>query len=408
MINTELLLGGLFIILLGLPSLLISLELLLGQKRLKKIPLNSGPNKSCTILMPAHNEELVIEHTLVQLKKEISADDRIVVIADNCTDNTVSICKSLNVEVIERQSIDKRGKGFALDFGIQYIAKQMPTTLVILDADSEFQPGGLARLVSRSQTDNTVIQSMYLMRSPAHAPIKTRVAEFAWLVKNRIRPTGLARLGLGCHLQGSGMAFPGEVFEQVSLASGSIVEDLELGLKLTALGYKIGFEPYAVVNSHFPTSTDGTQSQRTRWEHGHLASIAMLPKMIFSALKKRQFNVIGLCLDAAIPPTIMWLLLVILASFFSGVLTLFNVNMPFYIALICLSGILTGLLLAWLCHGLSLIKVSDFWGIMKFVGSKFSIYKTFFTARQKEWVRTDRTKENVDSPIDKDDQKDGL
>jgi cellulose synthase/poly-beta-1,6-N-acetylglucosamine synthase-like glycosyltransferase len=408
MSNIDLLLGGLFIVLLGVPSLLISLELLLGQKRLKKIPTNDSPKKSCTILMPAHNEELVIENTLLQLKQEVSADDRIVVIADNCTDKTVSICESLNVEVIERQSIDKRGKGFALDFGIQHISKQMPTTVVILDADSEFEEGGLTRLVSRSQTYNTVVQSMYLMRSSAGAPIKTRVAEFAWLVKNRIRPTGLARLGLGCHLQGSGMAFPAAVFDQVSLASGSIVEDLELGLKLTALGYKIAFEPYAVVNSSFPTSTDGTESQRTRWEHGHLASIAMLPKMVFSALKKRQFNVIGLCLDAAIPPTIMWLILVILASLFSGVLTLLNVNIPFYIALTCLSGILIGLFLSWLYHGLTLIKVSDFWGILKFVGSKFSIYKTFFTARQKEWVRTDRTKENVDANRDKHDKKDGL
>ncbi|HEY7865773.1 MAG TPA: glycosyltransferase family 2 protein [Psychromonas sp.] len=408
MSNIELLLGSLFIVLLGVPSLLISLELLLGQKRLKKIPTNASLKKSCTVLMPAHNEELVIEHTLLQLKQEISADDRIVVIADNCTDNTVSICKALNVEVIERQSVDKRGKGFALDFGIQHISKKMPTTVVILDADSEFEQGGLARLVSRSQTYNTVVQSMYLMRSPADAPIKTRVAEFAWLVKNRIRPTGLARLGLGCHLQGSGMAFPAEVFDQVSLASGSIVEDLELGLKLTALGYKIVFEPYAVVNSSFPTSNDGTDTQRTRWEHGHLASIAMLPKMVFSALKKRQFNVVGLCLDAAIPPTIMWLILVILATLLSWVCTFFNVNMPFYIALTCLSGILIGLFLSWLYHGLTLIKVSDFWGIMKFVGSKFSIYKTFFTARQKEWVRTDRTKENVDVTADEHDKKDGL
>jgi cellulose synthase/poly-beta-1,6-N-acetylglucosamine synthase-like glycosyltransferase len=393
MTNVEMILTALFIVVIGLPSLLISLELFLGLYRLAKITTSITTRQPCTILMPAHNEELVIEQTLKQLKMEVLAEDRIVVIADNCSDNTVLICKSLNVEVIERYSTDKRGKGFALDFGIQHISACLPETVVILDADSEFSPGSLAALVSRSQSGNTVVQSMYLMRSPQGAPIKTRVAEFAWLVKNRIRPTGLARLGLGCHLQGSGMAFPAEVFDKVSLASGSIVEDLELGLKLTALGYKINFEPRAVVNSLFPTSTDGTDSQRTRWEHGHLASIAMLPKMMCTALKKRQFNVIGLSIDAAIPPTIMWLMLVVLSAILSSVFISFNIYSPFYVSLFCLVNLILGLMLAWLWHGLSLIKVTDIWGVLKFILSKFTIYKTFFTARQKEWVRTDRSSE---------------
>lgn len=392
MINFDIILTALFLVVVGVPTLPISLELFLGQRRLAKVITCIESRKSCTILIPAHNEELVIEQTLLKLKKEIVSDDRIIVIADNCTDNTVSICKSLSVEVVERHDKDNRGKGFALDFGIQHMSNKIPTTVVILDADSEFEIDGLSKLVVRSQIYNTVVQSMYLMRSPEGAPIKTRVAEFAWLVKNRIRPTGLARLGLGCHLQGSGMAFPAEVFDKVSLASGSIVEDLELGLKLTALGYKINFEPESVVNSFFPTSTEGTDSQRTRWEHGHLASIAMLPQMMWVAVKKQQFNVIGLCLDAVIPPTIMWLMLVVVSTVLASLLTLLNIFTPLYISLICLTSLFAGLTLTWLCHGLTLIKVTDIWGIIKFILSKFVIYKTFFTARQKEWVRTDRSK----------------
>jgi len=37
-----------------------------------------------------------------------------------------------------------------------------------------------------------------------------------------------------------------------------------------------------------------------------------------------------------------------------------------------------------------ILQNPDIWGIIKFIVSKFSIYKAFFTARQKEWVRTDR------------------
>lgn len=396
--SINIILTVLVVIFVALPSLLLSLELFLGLRHLKKSSFGTADvaRKPCTILMPAHNEELIIEQTLIQLKKEVLAEDRIIVIADNCSDSTTMLCRSLNIEVIERHSADKRGKGFALDFGIQHLLNNMPETVVILDADSEFETGGLSTLVSRSQGNNTVVQSMYLMRSPQGAGIKTRVAEFAWLVKNRIRPTGLARLGIGCHLQGSGMAFPAEVFEKVSLASGNIVEDLELGLKLTALGYKINFEPNAVVNSVFPTSTEGLDSQRTRWEHGHLASIAMLPSMIWAAFKKQQYGVIGLSLDAGIPPTIIWLIITFLCTILTALFTFFNITVPFYVSLICLTSLFLGLLLVWFCHGLSLIKLTDIGGIIKFILSKFSIYKTFFTARQKEWVRTERSnKDNI-------------
>jgi len=386
----DIILTILVLLFIALPTLLLSLELFLGQRRPIKNDSKIDSRLPCTILMPAHNEELIIKKTLVQLKKELLRGDRVIVIADNCSDNTASICQSLNVEVIERYSEDKRGKGFALDFGVKHILNDMPKTVVILDADSEFEPGGLDALVSRSQDSNAVVQAMYLMRSPLGAPIKTRVAEFAWLVKNRIRPAGLARLGLGCHLQGSGMAFPKEVFDKVSLASGNIVEDLELGLKLTALGYKIYFEANSTVNSIFPTSADGLDSQRTRWEHGHLASISMLPKMVWSAFKKKQYGVIGLSLDAAIPPTIIWLIILFLSSLFSSLITFLSIYTPFYVLSVCLLILFISLLIIWLRHGLSLIKVTDIWGIIKFIVSKFSIYKAFFTARQKEWVRTDR------------------
>lgn len=393
MVDINLLLGSIFLILPGLPSLLIFVEFLLGQKQLRARPDNSGARKPCTVLIPAHNEELVIEQTLLQLGEELSPGDRVVVIADNCTDRTVSICESLGVEALERCSVDERGKGFALDFGIQHISDQMPATVVILDADSEFEPGGLAVLVSRSQVCNAVVQAMYLMRAPSGAPIKIRLAEFAWLVKNRIRPAGLSRLGFGCHLQGSGMAFPARVFNKVSLASSSIVEDLELGLKLTALGCKIKFEPGAVVHSSFPTSADGAESQRTRWEHGHLGSMALLPRMMLAALKKRQFRAMGLYLDAGIPPTIMWLALVVLVTGVAGLLTLLSVTAPLYVSLFCLAGLLSGIALSWLCHGRALVKVTDLRGIIGFALGKFTIYKRFFSARQKEWVRTDRSSE---------------
>ena len=52
------------------------------------------------------------------------------------------------------------------------------------------------------------LQALDLMRSPEGAGLKTRIAEFAWVVKNQVRPLGYHHLGLPCQLMGTGMAFP--------------------------------------------------------------------------------------------------------------------------------------------------------------------------------------------------------
>ncbi|WP_153914805.1 glycosyltransferase family 2 protein [Shewanella sp. TC10] len=381
----------LLFIIVGVPTMMISIELLLGQRK-QVLLVPKAARQPCVILMPAHNEALVITDTLSKLSEVVSSEDKVIVIADNCSDETVNLCQQFNVKVLERHNTELAGKGYALDYGVQYVKSLSvaPQTLVVLDADCEFEGNGLDVLVHQSQTQDSVVQSLYLMKSPIGASIKTRVAEFAWLVKNKIRPTGLANLGIGCHLQGSGMAFPWRLFNKISFASGSIVEDLELGLKLANIDEQAKFSPSAIVNSYFPESNAGTESQRTRWEHGHLSAISLLPQMMLTALLKGRVSVFLLALDAAIPPTILWLLLVVFATLLSAVMTLLGLTTAFYISLMLLSLLILSLALSWLCNGREIIKLSDVFGILAYILSKFSIYKKFFTARQKEWVRTER------------------
>ena len=123
------------------------------------------------------------------------------------------------------------------------------------------------------------------MIAPDNSPINYRVAEFAWRVKNWVRPLGLNALNLPCQLMGTGMAFPWEVIRSANLASGSIVEDLKLGLDLTQTGSPPLFCPSACVKSHFPLSIEGAKSQRKRWEEGHISMIlTTVPRFIYEAV----------------------------------------------------------------------------------------------------------------------------
>ena len=63
------------------------------------------------ILMPAHNEALIIEETLRRLKPQLQSDDRLIVIADNCDDQTRQIAEKARAEVIYRNEPALLGKG---------------------------------------------------------------------------------------------------------------------------------------------------------------------------------------------------------------------------------------------------------------------------------------------------------
>lgn len=83
------------------------------------------------------------------------------------------------------------------------------------------------------------------------AGLTVQVAEFAWRVKNLVRPRGWARLGLPCQLMGAGMAFGWRDLALIDLANGHLVEDVKLGLDLCQQGKPPVFCPEAVVSSRF-------------------------------------------------------------------------------------------------------------------------------------------------------------
>ncbi|RTZ17425.1 glycosyltransferase [Vibrio aquaticus] len=372
-----------------LPSLFLFLELTFGLIH-SNVRREEGEVKPYRIIIPAHNEAEIIKPTLAKLKAELGCLSHVVVIADNCTDDTADLAREQGAFVVERHHATLKGKGYALDAGIQAVSDSAPDTVVVFDADCEFTEGSCKQLILKSQRTDSVVQSLYLMKAPIQAPVKTRIAEFAWLVKNLVRPLGLSKFGINCQLQGSGMAFPWRVFEKVSFASGSIVEDLELGIKLNNLDENITFDVSSQVISFFPSSGQGSETQRMRWEHGHMASIAILPSAMLSALKRGRLKSCFTALDAMIPPTVLWLMLVVFTNLVTACLSIFLEIDSFLVAVLSLTLILLGLALAWLRYGLSIITPQDIASVIVYIFSKFDIYKKFLGNRQKDWVRTDR------------------
>ncbi len=348
-----------------------------------------------TVLIPAHNESIHLLPTLHALLKEKNEFTRILVVADNCNDDTAEISRLEGVDVIERTNATLRGKGYALDFGIQHLKANPPEVLVVLDADCLPMPGSIQEIAQLAQSVSRPVQALYLMDNKGKPSLKEKIAAFAWLVKNQVRPRGLNRINLPCQLTGSGMAFPWNTLLRVCLATGSIVEDMKLGMELTAQGYPPLFSESTIVRSSFPVNEEGVKTQRTRWEHGHLSMLLNegLPKLLEGA-KRGNKSLFYLALDLCIPPLALLVLGLFTWSTVTGIFWFATGNyFPFALSASYLALVTLGVVLSWSKFGRTVVNGSELLQAPLYVLGKIPVYTSYLFRRQAQWVRSKRDDE---------------
>jgi len=374
------------------PALVLFAQVLLACLPVRSRPGADGRRPRVAVLVPAHNEALIIRSTLASVGPQLLAHDRLLVVADNCTDDTAQLARSAGAEVVERDNDLLRGKGYALDFGVRHLAQRPPEVVIIVDADCQVGEGAIDLLARRCLETSRPVQALYLMRAPAGAGLKVQIAEFAWRVKNLVRPRGWARLGLPCQLMGAGMAFSWRDLAAVDLANGHLVEDLKLGLDFCRIGKPPLFCPDAQVTSQFPLSQEGLSSQRTRWEHGHLGVIlAEVPKLLVSAVTRRNAPLLAMTLDLLVPPlALLVMALVGVACVAWLAALLFGITAPAWVATGALVMLGVAVLLAWGRFSRELIPFSVLLYAPFYAARKIPLYLGFLIKRQVEWVRSKR------------------
>ena len=386
---------ALFVIALGL---LVPISVLFVECSAALLPSQSETEAvkesrpTVTILVPAHDEALGISATLETLVPQLTEKDRIVVVADNCSDETAAISRSFGVTVIERQDTELLGKGYALDYGLRFIEKEPPDVVVFVDADCIVHQGTIEQIACLAAAVTRPVQVTYLMEQPTNPGPKDAVSALAFMVKNLVRPSGLARLNLPCLLTGTGMAFPWSVLQNVTLASSNIVEDMQLALDLAISGSPPIFCQSGRVIGRLPAQTQAAKSQRTRWEHGHLQTLlTQVPKLFQASIRQRRFDLLAMALDLCIPPLSVLVMIwfaVTGSAIFAAILG------ASWIPTIIL--ILEGLLIfisivgAWARFGRADLPMLTLLAVPFYVLWKIPLYFSFLLRRQTKWVRTER------------------
>jgi cellulose synthase/poly-beta-1,6-N-acetylglucosamine synthase-like glycosyltransferase len=351
---------------------------------------------SMVIMVPAHNESTHLLPTLQSITRQMGPNDRLLVVADNCTDDTAEVARSFGAETIERFNGDLRGKGFALAFGVDHLRLTPPDVVAIVDADCLLSDNALQQLSMECHTTGRPVQMLYLMTTagPSSA-LRFRVIEFALLMKNKIRPLGSFVMGNACHLMGSGMALPWKLIETSNLATGHIAEDMKLGIELTRQGKAPRFLSSVHTYSPFMEESTVIKGQKSRWEHGHMAVTAEeLPQLLWQSIRQRQAALIVLAMDLMIPPIALYFMLLSALIFTSGLGSYFleTAKPMAWIAMSGFAALSLSVLIGWSVYGRHLLSVRELLTTPLYALWKLPVYIAFFMKKRSGWKRTDRDK----------------
>jgi cellulose synthase/poly-beta-1,6-N-acetylglucosamine synthase-like glycosyltransferase len=382
-------------VLLAIPAVVFALEIFASFLVRWRPPVQDTNHRPrIGVIVPARDEAAGIVATLANIKAQLHRGDRLVVVADNCSDDTAKLAAAEGAEVSVRYDLTRIGKGYALDWGLRHLEQDPPDVIIVIDADCRLAPHAIFRLASCCQRSKRPVQSLYLMAAPVDSHINQQVAEFAWRVKNLVRPLGLLTMGLPCQLMGSGMAFPWATIRSVDLGSGHLVEDLKLGLDLARIGRAPIFCPSARLASTFPISAEGIKKQRQRWEHGQIELILTTAiSSLLEAAVRQNISLLVLIFDLIVPP--LSLLLIVAATNMLASLLLASLGgspLAFIVSATCLALIGLATAFAWILDGRKVLPLKSLALMPAYLMGKLSQYRSaLLGGRTSQWIRTDRS-----------------
>jgi cellulose synthase/poly-beta-1,6-N-acetylglucosamine synthase-like glycosyltransferase len=247
---------------------------------LRKLSHFKGPYPSLTILIPAHNEEMVIEATVrsVASLNYPTSSFEIVVIDDGSTDKTAHIVHQLIGEYsnLRLLNIPKgeggKGKSRTLNYGLKHTDSEL---VCVFDADNTPETDCLRLLVATLVSDPTLVA--------VNAKVRTRNRDASWLTRfinlEFIYFQWLFQGGRWYWFRLSTLMGTGYVIyrDALEILGGfdetSLVDDTEMSLRIFRGQQRIRWIPYAVTWEQEPETLSVWLKQRVRWAMGNLMTI---------------------------------------------------------------------------------------------------------------------------------------
>ena len=259
--------------------------------KLKDKPILEDKQNRFMAIIPAHNEESVIGNLIESLKKQDYPKELydIYVIADNCTDKTAQIAKSLGAIVYERFDEENKTKGHALNWFLnQKIEEDAPyDAFCVFDADNIVDKKFIKSMNKKLCQGEDVVQGYRDIKNPTDSWVSAGYAIFYWTM-NRFYHLARYNLGLSPLINGTGFMVKFDVVKPNGWDTQTLTEDIEFSLKRIIAGKKLGWSTEAIVYDEQPVGFKQSWSQRSRWTVGHMQCIQNYTKDLAVATKEKK------------------------------------------------------------------------------------------------------------------------
>jgi len=281
------------------------------------------PTHRLAVIIPAHNEEMVIERCLrAVLSAEYPQVLRdIWVVADNCTDGTVEKVGPHPVLLLERNDRKNVGKGYAILWALELIGLQTVDAVLFVDADAAVSQNILLEIDRVLARGEKVIQ-VYNGTLNVEENWMTRCFHFSDVFQFLVYFKGREALGLTSRLLGNGMCLHREVLEKVPWRAFSITENWDYYFDVIRAGYRVAFTPSAYANSDQVVSFGQAKSQKSRWQTGWASAVRNhVPSIIMQAWREKKLKLGDAVIDFLLPSPSMqggFLALALIGAVFVG------------------------------------------------------------------------------------------
>ena len=262
-------------IVLGIARALVltGLGLLSAWKDMRRKRPRIDPETFVSVLIPAYNEERVIERSVSQVLASENVRAEVIVIDDGSKDRTSAVVESLfgKDERVHLIKLENGGKARALNHGLS-IAKS--DIIVALDADTQFEPGTIARLARWFADDPRLAAVAGNAKVGNRINLVTKWQALEYVTAQNLERRALASLGAMTVVPGAVGAWRKQALIEVGgYPPETLAEDQDLTIAVQRAGWNVAYDQSAVAWTEAPQSFRQLARQRFRWAFGTMQCV---------------------------------------------------------------------------------------------------------------------------------------
>ena len=227
------------------------------------------------VLVPAYNEEKVINRTIRSVLDSTYPNLHVIVIDDGSKDRTCEVARAEFADEIARGRVtvlrqENGGKAKALNYGLQFVTEEI---FVGIDADTLIANDAIAYLVPHFQ-DARVGAMAGNAKVGNRVNLWTRWQALEYITSQNFDRRALNTFSAVCVVPGAIGAWRTEAVRHAGgYKLDTVAEDADLTMALLQDGYKVEYEDRSLAYTEAPSTANALMRQRFRWSFGILQAV---------------------------------------------------------------------------------------------------------------------------------------